>query len=277
MSEDNFDTLEQRLSAIGRGFPYPPTPDISTAVRDRIEAKNVRRGFSQARLAWALAILLVLATVLFAVPPVRAQILEFLQIGAMRVFFGESTPSEAAETPPGTTTNEPGAILGEETREAKQTASGLPTVRDIVPPITLQAAQELAGFGLKAPAYPETLGSPDQVYYLNLEGPAVLTLWMDSEAPEKVYLSLLQLGPGAFAGKGAPGTVDQIEVNGEQGLWMEGAHILYLHLGETSQIVEIPVEGNILIWTEGPITYRLEGDFPLEEALRIAESLKAPP
>jgi len=36
------------------------------------------------------------------------------------------------------------------------------------------------------------------------------------------------------------------------------------------------VEGNVLLWTEGEITYRLETDQRMEEAVRIAESL-APP
>jgi hypothetical protein len=32
----------------------------------------------------------------------------------------------------------------------------------------------------------------------------------------------------------------------------------------------------VLIWEENQITYRLETDLPLEEAVRIAESLEAP-
>jgi hypothetical protein len=34
------------------------------------------------------------------------------------------------------------------------------------------------------------------------------------------------------------------------------------------------IEGHVLIWTEGEITYRLETDMPLEEAVRVAESLR---
>jgi hypothetical protein len=37
------------------------------------------------------------------------------------------------------------------------------------------------------------------------------------------------------------------------------------------------IEGNVLIWTEGDLTYRIETDLSLEEAIRIAESLQAPP
>lgn len=274
MSENNIENLEQRLYAVGQGFPYPPTPDLATAVHEQLEAKNARRAFPRTRLAWVLAILILLGSIAFAVPPVRAQILEFLQIGGMRVFFGETTQPEASAIPEQTSTIEPGAIPGGETQITTPLAAGLPAVQDLVEPTTLQAAQAQSGFSLKVPAYPQNLGLPDQVYSLDLEGPAVLLLWMEPDAPQEVALSLLQLGPGAFAGKGAPGTVEQVEVSGEPGLWMEGQHMLYLHLGENYKNVQIPVEGKILIWTEGSITYRLEGAPSLEEALRIAESLE---
>jgi hypothetical protein len=34
------------------------------------------------------------------------------------------------------------------------------------------------------------------------------------------------------------------------------------------------VEGHVLIWADGSLTYRLETELPLDEALRIAESLR---
>jgi hypothetical protein len=33
------------------------------------------------------------------------------------------------------------------------------------------------------------------------------------------------------------------------------------------------IEGQVLIWADGDVTYRLESDLSLEEALKIAESL----
>lgn len=273
MNDNNFEYLEQRLYAVGRDFPYPTTPDLSAVVRERLEAHPTRRVFQRTQVAWALAILLVILSLAFAVPPVRAQILEFLQIGGIRIFFEETATPEASEPPEATLTiDTEGKTVGA-TQIATSLAAGLPTVRELVEPTTLEAAQEQAGFDLKIPAYPQNLGLPDQVYSLDLEGPAVLLLWMEPDAPQQVALSLLQLGPGAFAGKGAPGTIEQVEVNGEQGLWMEGEHILYLHLGNYKN-VQIPVEGKILIWTEGSITYRLEGVPSLGESTRIAESLE---
>jgi hypothetical protein len=34
------------------------------------------------------------------------------------------------------------------------------------------------------------------------------------------------------------------------------------------------VEGNVLIWFENGLTYRLESDLSLEETVRVAESLE---
>ena len=36
------------------------------------------------------------------------------------------------------------------------------------------------------------------------------------------------------------------------------------------------IDGHVLIWEENKITYRLETDLELDEAIRIAESLQAP-
>lgn len=34
------------------------------------------------------------------------------------------------------------------------------------------------------------------------------------------------------------------------------------------------IEGNVLVWEQDGITYRLESALPLEEAVRVAESLR---
>jgi hypothetical protein len=34
------------------------------------------------------------------------------------------------------------------------------------------------------------------------------------------------------------------------------------------------IDGHVLIWTDGNLTYRLETDLSLEEALKVAESLQ---
>ena len=89
MSTDPLESLERSLYEAGSAFPYPPTPDISGRVARRLAAPQPR---SHRRLAWAAAILILLIGSLFAVPAVRAQILDFLQVGVVRIFL-RPTPS----------------------------------------------------------------------------------------------------------------------------------------------------------------------------------------
>jgi hypothetical protein len=54
-------------------------------------------------------------------------------------------------------------------------------------------------------------------------------------------------------------------------VWIEGAHPLQFETGDFD--VQIIVDSNVLIWTEGAVTYRLEGQLSLDEAIQLAESL----
>ena len=60
---------------------------------------------------------------------------------------------------------------------------------------------------------------------------------------------------------------------GRPAFWIEGPHLLHLG-GDKHQYVPLVVEGNILVWEQDGITYRLESDLSLEEAVKVAESLE---
>ena len=64
----------------------------------------------------------------------------------------------------------------------------------------------------------------------------------------------------------------ETHVNGLPALWVEGPYLLTTTGGqvETRRIVT----GRTLIWGVDDLTYRLETDLPLEEARKIAKSLK---
>jgi hypothetical protein len=95
MTEQPINDLESRLIAAGRAFPYPSTPDIASAVSSHLRALPARqptKSFAR-RMAWALVVVIALLAGLLAVPPVRAQVLEFLQIGVIRIFLTQPTPT----------------------------------------------------------------------------------------------------------------------------------------------------------------------------------------
>jgi hypothetical protein len=98
---------------------------------------------------------------------------------------------------------------------------------------------------------------------------------MDDTQPDKVRLSLHQLGPGTFAMKGEVGTIVETTVNGQRALWTEGPYLLqFLVNGRIEERLQRLVTGHVLIWTDGRITYRLETDLSLNDARRVAESLR---
>ncbi len=255
---------EEQLQNTARALPYPPTPDIAQAVQGRLAStpttiKTAGRGL---RLGWAIlcATLLLLAG-LFAVPPVRAVLLDWFQIGAVRIWLVDPTPT--ATSPMHTQTPIP-------------TPTPLATPFDLAGATTLATAQAQAGFPVRWPTHPADLGAPDGVFLQELGGSVVVLVWLDPTQPTRARLSLHILGPGTFAEKGNAQQVGQATVNGKAAVWAEGPYMLGYRAGPhaTEWDVRRIVEGHVLIWTEGELTYRLESDLPLEEVVRIAESLR---
>lgn len=145
------------------------------------------------------------------VPPVRAAVIEFIQIGAVRIFFAQPSPSpEISKTTPIT-------ALTTSVQAMQPSGVGL-LLPQLGGETTLVEAEQQLGYPLLLPAYPADLGPPDLVYFQNLGGPAVFLIWKDPAQPEKVRLSLLQMGLGAFAGKGAPEKIEEITLNGRRAL-----------------------------------------------------------
>jgi hypothetical protein len=263
--------IENQLIQAGRDFFYPPTPDIAGRVRQRMERPKPTQNGWRRHAAWAAGFLILILAFVLAVPPVRAQILEFLQFGAVRIFLTTPTPTPTlAPTPtviPSTLTPAPSQI-----------PSPTPSLLDLGGETTLAQAQKSANFPILLPTYPAYLGPPDKVFFQDLGGPTVILVWLQPGEPDQVRMSLIAFGPGSFAGKYAPETVTSTTVNGKDALWLQGNQALILRKSNSSTgNVEIMVNANVLLWMEGEITYRLETSLPLDEARRVAESVKPAP
>ncbi|MCE7986342.1 MAG: hypothetical protein DYG89_34645 [Caldilinea sp. CFX5] len=253
---------EEQLQSLARTFPYPSTPDLAGAVERRLAAPPARPAAAPRflRPVWvALLALALLLGGLLAVPPVRAALQEWLQIGAVRIWLVEptATPTPQPKTP-----------------TPRPTPTPLASLFDLAGATTLADAQQKAGFPLRLPSYPTTLGRPDGVFYQNIGGPAVVLVWLDIRQPARAKLSLHILGPNTFAEKGNATRLAQTTVNGQPAFWTEGPYMLVYHRGTTTDYdIRRLVEGHVLIWTEGNLTYRLETDTTMTEAVRMAESL----
>lgn len=268
MNPNQSDTREERISKWSQEFPYPTTPDIANVVARSIEGELKPARRLRPQLAWGMVILLLLLASLLAVPPVRAMVLEFLQIGAVRIFLADPTPTATQEsTQQASLVADPGASIPTATPRI------FPWLDDLAGETTLSEAERELDFPIRTPAYPADLGEPDRVFLQDLGGQAVLLVWLDPADPDLIRLDLLLMGPGTFADKGQPRVLAETSVNGQLALWTEGQHFLHLG-GNMYQGVTLVVEGNILVWEQDGVTYRLESDLTLEEAAKVAESLK---
>jgi hypothetical protein len=73
-----------------------------------------------------------------------------------------------------------------------------------------------------------------------------------------------------------PKVIRETQVNGQYAVWAEGVYPLKVSNGNEIEFTRL-MSGHVLIWEGGDVTYRLETDLSMEEAIRIAESLEPIP
>jgi hypothetical protein len=237
--------LEDRLRVAWRPRPHPSrlralAPRLSSRLPSRPRA-----------IAAAILLIIALLGALLAVPQTRAAIAAILHIGSVTII----------PTPPTSGANEP---------------TPLPSILDLAGQTTLDNAQRHMPFHIRLPAHPADLGAPQYVYLQDLDGSAALLVWVDPQHPDQVRMALNELSSDAYAYKIAPQFVQETQVHGQRALWTTGPYLL--QVGSVSDqrnaLRRLVTASHTLIWTEGNITYRLESDVSLEEAVRIAESLR---
>lgn len=258
--------FEDQVKAIASGMEYPRTPDIAGRVTTRLRESG-RPRFISKRLSWSLTIILVLLSSLMLIPTARAAIIDFIQIGIVRIFPPQPTPVPVpVEEFPSTMTPT--------TATPRSTSIPLiPMLENIAGKTTLEDAQQKVDFPILLPTHPPELGNPDVVFVQNLDGEMVVLVWLDPEHPKDILMSLHIVPRGSWAiGKVEPAIVEKTNVNGRSAIWAVGPYPLILSNGDT-QFMRM-INGHVLIWADGDVTYRLESNLSLEEALKIAESLE---
>ena len=247
-------TDEGNLRQLAARFAYPTTPDISRRVAVRLAGR--RPGLRPWQLA-LIAIVVGLAALL-AIPEARAMISGFFRIGPIRIVpFG---PTPTLTTEPAATAVPGVAPLARE-------------LRGLAGETTFEAAPGLAPFPVLVPTYPPDLGSPDHVYYQ--PGSLMLILaWDDPTDSNQLTMSLYEVDSDSWViSKFEPQVIEETTVNGNYALWVQGPY--YIELANGDYTLRRLVDGATLIWDDGAVTYRLEGDLPLQEAIRVAESLES--
>jgi hypothetical protein len=279
MNELQQELFEKQLRSLAKGLEYPRTPDVAGSVMARISRERLRsapqggdrvegrRRFLSRRWAWSLTIILILCVSLMLIPTARAAIIDFIQIGVVRIFRSEPTPL------PPPNQEVPSTIV-------PMTATPIPTAQLLIPILeklagekTLEEAQNAVRYPILLPSYPPDLGKPDRVFVQDEDGAITVLVWLNPKHPDQILMSLHFLPEGSWAiKKMEPAQIQETTVNGQQAIWATGPYPLLLRSGDM-QYMRL-VEGHVLIWTDGNITYRLETDLSLEEALKIAQSLQ---
>lgn len=256
-------SVEQALVDLGRHVRFPDGADLAPAVLARLEparpAGVPHRAAAPRRivvLAAATLAVLVGGLALFS-PAVRAALVRSFFLPGIRIIVGEPEPEAPIQT------LGRGLELGE--------------------PVPFSKAQAEVDFPIRLP---RVLGRADRVFLEEfVAGGRVWLVYRTGpglpEAEETgVGLLVTEFQGGIdeeflkkvqFEG----GSVQPVQVDANRGYWIEGAHTLFF-IDEDGNFVEdrTRVAGNVLVWEEDGVTYRIESDLGLGGTLGIAHSFE---
>ena len=198
-----------------------------------------------------------------------------LGLPGLRLILGETPTVPPASASPGATSSQspaPGPL---------GSSMGLGEALD---PLDLPALDVRAGFAVRLPT-DRTLGPPDAAYIDDATGGQVTLLWATRPVLPATFQPDVGLLLSQFRGAvdegffnkvtGARTTVERVQVAGHGGFWLQGDPHIFFWQGPGGVFVDDPRRwvGDVLLWSDGPITYRLETSLGRDAAIRIAETL----
>lgn len=264
--------FEAALRAFGNNIAWPEAPvgdtaDLAAIVRARIVASPRTAEPARRRWNWwparralvaAVLVLLVLAALAGAAG---------LGLPGLRLILGPAPVSPPPNVAPNASpaAGAPGSRLG---------------LGEQVP---LDALDARAGFAVARPSDP-VLGPPDAAYVDPTLGGQVALVWSSRDGlPDTlepgvglIVTAFRGTADGGFYSKalGSGTTVKSVLVDGDRGFWLSGDPHFLFYEGPDGFIHD-PRRwvGDALLWTRGPITYRLETSLDQAAAIRLAESM----
>ena len=243
---DDLDDLAAELRALGNHLDVGEPADQRSAVRARLTRPAAVRPRVPLR-RWILAGVAALVAAVAVVAPARAAVVD--AVGGLLRIAG----IEVRQEPP------PGSLPA--------TPSPLPSLRTG----DLAAARATALFTVRVPA---ALGAPERVELGDADpsgAPRVVTLVYRGGT---VRLDEVDGAISPYFFKTAP-EAEATDVAGAQALWLPEPHpVSYVDRTGAERTETARLAGPTLIWSTGPVTYRLEGLATLAEARAVAGSLE---
>ncbi|MFD2764871.1 hypothetical protein [Micromonospora eburnea] len=236
------DDLERELRDLAGWLRTPEPPEVAARVRARLTAPE------PARRRWRYLVAALVALVVAVLPPGRAAVADAVA-GLLR-FAGITIVSS------------PGSAL------PTGTASPLPSQRSAA----LVEAQRKVHFPIRLPA---KLGPPEEVLVADPDATGacrVATLLYRGGAL-RIDAFDGRLDPAFQKQAGGPG-VEWVQVDGDFAIWIGGPHsVTYVDRTGAVRVETARLAASTLIWQEAEVSYRLEGDLTMSEAIEIANSL----
>lgn len=229
------DALEERLSALAADVRVPVPDGLERAVMERVATARPP-GRSRRWRRWLAGLVAGLLGVGVVASPVGAEIRGWLGLPGVSVTSGD--PVTRTPTVPA--------------------APGSPD---------LARAERLAGF---TPVVPAALGVPDGVA-VSADRLVVSLSWSTEDGTVRLDELLGDVDPIFWK---TAEEAERLLVSGSEALWLPTAHRVTV-VPDGGSVRDLPSRpaAPTLLWLDGDLTLRLEGDLDLAEATRIAESV----
>ena len=255
----------------------PGGSDIAAAVRARVETLPVPRRDGLAgpfRWSWRparRALVLALAAVLAIVAIAGAL---GLGLPGLRIILGEAPPLPSISPPSATAS-------------ASRTPQPLGTSLRLGDPLDPTDRAELdarADFPVRLPADP-AIGPPETAFIDHAKGGQVTLLWPTRPELPATLQPEIGLLISQFEGTvdrqffakatGANTIIEPVEVGEHDGYWLTGDPHIFFWEGRGGFVDDARRwVGDVLLWSDGTVTYRLETSLGRDEAIAIAEGMR---
>ena len=239
------EVLEGWLRDLGAHLDVGPDESLVPAVLDGLDtARPTARGLRSHRVLAAAAIVVVALAVLLAVAPAREAIADWFGIGSVRITRSDAPPS---------TDDLPD-------RTAPSSPTDLDDLDDVLPFEVRLADRDRYG----EPVAFVDPGVPSGLVELRYDGFSLVEL---ASRPDELPVLSKQLGPGTV--------LTAVTVGDVEGLWLAGDvhEVMTVRPDGDVAVDTLRRAGDVLVWEEDGVTYRIEGLDSLDAALDVASSV----